>query len=175
MDGSQGQDLLPILQKLTVFRGLTVGEAKRLLRISSYESYEQSETIYVAGESSLEMLVLLQGKLQAVSGCGEVVGEILPGASVGEMGVFTGEPRCATVITAQPSTALAMRRQELGYLLKTQQEMHVKILQNIVGILSQRLDCANRQIEGRVSRHALAEQELAEESHFRFLAKGSLA
>ena len=83
----------------------------------TWESVELAggELLVREGDPSDALYLLLSGRLQASvtgpTGVQEVVGEIGRGESVGEMGVFTGKPRRAT-ITALRDSLLA--RVELG-------------------------------------------------------------
>jgi CRP-like cAMP-binding protein len=74
---------------------------------------------------------------------GEELARIGPGTPTGEMGLFTGQPRSATILSLQRSTAMVLGRKEIGLLLANNKEMQVKVLQNLVKVLSQRLTEAN--------------------------------
>jgi NTE family protein len=67
------------------------------------------EVLFSEGDASDSLYLVISGRLQAsvtgADGATRVVGEIGRGESVGEMGVFTGEPRRAT-ITALRDTVL---------------------------------------------------------------------
>ena len=139
MDHKDRQCLLPIIHKIGTFKGLTLDEARRLLKVCRFQSFGQSERIYTQGDASTEMLILLKGSLIVTGQTGAIIGEISPGATTGEMGVFTGQPRSASIATTQPCSCLVLRKGELDTLLSSDRNMHVKILQNVVAMLSDRL------------------------------------
>ncbi|MBT3603191.1 MAG: hypothetical protein HN521_09010, partial [Candidatus Latescibacteria bacterium] len=76
-----------------------------------------------------------------------------------EMGVFTGQPRSATVIATQQSVGFSMSKQDLQNTLKAHQDMHVKILQNVVTLLSERLGTADEYIENYAGKLKQVEDE----------------
>ena len=74
-----------------------------------WESVELAggEMLFREGDPSDALYLLISGRLQAVvagpGGLGQVVGEIGRGESVGEMGLFSGKPRRATVMALRDS------------------------------------------------------------------------
>jgi CRP-like cAMP-binding protein len=135
--------LIKVMSKIPVFEGFGLEEIQKLLKACSLQSLSAGQDIYLNGEESNEMLVLLRGKLSVTGESGEELAEIRPGKPIGEMGVFTGEPRSANILAVEDSTVIVFQRQELGALLMTNRDMNLKVLQNLVGILSQRLVQAN--------------------------------
>jgi CRP-like cAMP-binding protein len=146
MNRAQHQ-LMTILQKINVFHGLDLGEAERLVSICKSVMFEPDTQIFKAGDLSESMLVLITGKLKAVSRTGQDLAEILPGSSIGEMGVFTGHRRSATIVAVEKSLALSMEKRNMDALLKEDAGMRVSILANVVDLLADRLAEANKQID----------------------------
>ena len=105
------------------------------------------------------MFILLQGRLSVVGPKGTQLGDILPGASCGEMGVFTGLPRTATVIAVQKSVGFAITKQDLHTALRADLGMQVKVLQNVIILLSERLASAGTNIEDYAGKLKQAEDE----------------
>ncbi|MCZ6635291.1 MAG: cyclic nucleotide-binding domain-containing protein [bacterium] len=138
--------LMKIIQKISVFEGLSIEEAQNVLMISKMRKMEAGEQIYGYGEKSLDMLVLIQGKLKVVSASGQDIVEISPGASIGEMGVFTGQPRSATIVAVDASLSLMIDRDRLQDLLKTELHMKATILENVVAELAYRLTEADQKL-----------------------------
>ncbi len=159
MATSQAQTLLQIVSKLQIFKGLSPTEVARLLKVCASQTYQPSEIIYQVGDPSQEMFILLQGRLKAVGKTGTTLGEIQPGTCCGEMGVLTGLPRSATVVATQKSVGFSVSKQNLNGVLKTDQGMHIKILQNVITLLSQRLGQADASIETYAGKLRGAEDE----------------
>lgn len=112
--------LVKVIGKIPVFEGFDLEEIQRLLRVCNLRNVTAGEDIYMKGEASDEMLVLLKGKLSVTSESGEELAAIRPGRPIGEMGVFTGQPRSANIVSVEDSTVIAFKRQELGALLMAQ-------------------------------------------------------
>ena len=57
--------------------------------------------VFMEGDRPGELYILTEGLLK-VTFKGKEVNKILPISTVGEMGVFTGEPRSATITSVTP-------------------------------------------------------------------------
>ena len=149
-----------VIQKLALFKGLGAEEVQRLLPICRFHDFEEGQEVYASGSQSREMLVLLTGRINVIGKTGELLAEIPPGASVGEMGVFTGEPRSADTVAAAKSRAIAIARWELEKLLEENPDLYIKLLKNLVTILSGRLVSANRLNEENIATILKMQDEL---------------
>ena len=147
MDTQQAKRVRSVIEKVGVFKGFNLTEASHLLRLCRPQHFRRSEVVFRAGEPSRQLIILLQGKFQAINDNGTLLGEILPGTTTGEMGVLTGYPRSATVVSMEESSGFVIDRDPLQRLLDSNSEVRIKILENIVRILADRLMGANRQIE----------------------------
>ncbi len=136
--------LVKVIQKIELFRDFDASDVQRLLRVCKFRSYAQGDHIYTQGEASDEMLILLKGSLRVVGGSGEELARILPGMPIGEMGLFTGQPRSADIVSMDNSTAIVLRAVELKVLLSGAIAMHIKVLNNVIAILAQRVADTNR-------------------------------
>ncbi|MBT4136501.1 MAG: cyclic nucleotide-binding domain-containing protein, partial [Candidatus Latescibacteria bacterium] len=81
--------LMKILQKIRVFDGLEIHEAQTLLSCGRMQQFERAEIVYNYGDPSEDMLVLIKGRMKVMSKEGNPLVDISPGASTGEMGLFT--------------------------------------------------------------------------------------
>ena len=135
--------LIKVIEKLRLFKDCEPEDIEHLLRICSPKTYEADQMIYKSGRTSQEMLILLTGKLRVVSESGELLATIRPGSSVGEMGVFTGRPRSADIVAAAKSTGLAIGKMDILGLLEAKKDMQLKVLKNLIHVLSERLVAAN--------------------------------
>jgi len=130
-----------------VFDGLTLEQAQILIQNSRFKQYKAGDTIYQVGGIGDEMLILIKGKLSVMSATGLQLGETLPGQSTGEMGVFTGQRRSATIVAAESSAGLAITRNALNSVMDNDREMKCVILENVVKELSGRLAEANSRVD----------------------------
>ena len=139
----QQHNLMQVLQKIPIFKGLELVQIQRILRVGKSRQFSLGEQIYTIGEPSLDMLVLFQGRLAVTSESGELFGEIGPGMLTGEMGVFTNHPRSANISATENSAALIIEQRALKTALASDRVMHVRVLENLVEILSKRLLTSN--------------------------------
>jgi CRP-like cAMP-binding protein len=143
----QQQRLTQIIQKINVFNGLNISDIQQLLQVCKMQTFATEEQVYKAGDASDELLVLLKGQLMVSSASGEPLGSVTAGQPIGEMGVFTGQPRSANVTAMTECGGVAIRKMDIEILLARNPNMYVKILKNIVDILCDRLSKSNTQNE----------------------------
>jgi len=136
--------LIKVIHKLRLFKGFEMSDVQQLLPICRYTRYEPDEKIYDKGQASLEMLILLKGQLNVVGDAGQVLAQILPGSPVGEIGLFTREPRLASITAAEAAAGLVITKADLQRTMRANQGVYFKILLNLVPLLSERLRDANR-------------------------------
>jgi CRP-like cAMP-binding protein len=141
--------LVKVIQKIEVFRGFEAQDVQQLLRICRFKNFSSGEHIYTQGEASDEMLIVLKGQLRVVGQAGEELAVIAAGMPIGEMGLFTGQPRSANIFASAPSTGIILRRAEVLRTLNANRDMHLKVLNNVIGTLSQRVADGNKLAESQ--------------------------
>lgn len=92
-----------------------------------------------AGDEGIDMLVLITGKLHVVDEQGQILGQVLPGASLGEMACLTGNKRFAGFTAVEDSTALSLSRTSLHSLIDGKPQLFVKILETTTELLAHRV------------------------------------
>ena len=155
----QQHQLMAILQKIPVFKGLTLEQAEQLIRICKFQKYASGTQIYTAGEPSTDFLVLIMGKLNVLSRAGQKLVDLSPGVSIGEMGVFTGHPRSASVVAEADSAGLVITRELIYQMMNGDSHVKACILDNVVVALATRLSEANSKVDALMK---MAEQKGAE-------------
>ena len=88
-----------VIMKIPLFSDFSLEESKLLLRAGSVVHFKPDEQIYFYGYLSDEMLVLLRIRLTVLAESGEELAQIGTGTPTGEMGLFTGQPRAATIVS----------------------------------------------------------------------------
>jgi signal-transduction protein with cAMP-binding, CBS, and nucleotidyltransferase domain len=162
MNRAQHQ-LMQVIQKIPVFDGLSLEQAEKLIHISRFKKYGNGDTVYDIGGVSDEMLVLIKGKLSVLSASGQPLGEVSVGNSTGEMGVFTGHNRSATIVASEECAGLTITRNLLLDIMNADREMKSVILENVVTELSARLAEANIRLDVVSKQVALGAEEPPEE------------
>lgn len=139
--------LMKILQKIRIFHGLEIAEAQILLGFSFMKQFSKGDVIYERGNPSDDMLVLILGRLKVVGEDGRGLVDIPPGTSIGEMGLFTGQPRSATIVAVDKSAGLVFSKEKIDALMRS--EVHLKgiIMENLMALMSERLVEADRKME----------------------------
>ena len=132
-------ELHKVVQKIPIFKGFEHNEILAILKTCTSVPIAPGETIYVKGEPSEDMLILLKGELIVRGDSGEKLARIHPGGSIGEMGIFTGLPRSASVTSHEQSAGIVIKKMDLIEVLRTESAMHIKLLSNLVTLLSRRL------------------------------------
>lgn len=132
----QNIQLIEVLQKIMLFKGLTLLQFKEMLHICGRRSYKEGDYICHMGEESIEFFILLQGTLKVLLQDEKVISRIEPIGVVGEMGVFTGEKRSANIVAVSPCMMLTIHRLEILNLFRQDVDMSIKILLNVIHELS---------------------------------------
>ena len=135
------------LRNISLFKNLTDIQLREMAGICAKIIYPSQKTIYTIGDESKDMFILMKGKISITFNTGVEVQSISPTGTVGEMGVFTGEPRSASVIADTDCIALVFSKVELFKLFRKDSELWVKILMNTIMTLSQKLRKDNEVIE----------------------------
>ena len=138
-DGAAEKQLMRVLQKTSVFKKLTLEQAKKLLHICEIRKYRAGEVLYKEGSPSTDMFILVSGQLIVRKGGRAVIAEIMPVSLVGEMGLITGQERSAQVVVYKDALGLAISKDQLDRLLRQDANLDRKILRNIVDVLCQKI------------------------------------
>ncbi|WP_367848401.1 patatin-like phospholipase family protein [Rhodoferax sp. WC2427] len=141
----KSQDAL-LVRHLTAFFGTLEPEAMELLR-HSLEWLEVSggDTLLTQGHAGDAMYLVVSGRLRAFvhseGGSPQRVGDIVRGQVVGEMSLYTGEPRAATVVAVRDAVLARLDRPAFQRLLACSSQISQAFTTQII-----------RQLQGR--RHA---------------------
>ncbi len=82
--------LITIVKKLEIFRGLSEEEGLHILGLCQRRAFNAGEVVWRPGDPGVDMLVLITGKLHVTNEDGKLIGQVMPGASFGEMACLTG-------------------------------------------------------------------------------------
>lgn len=135
-----------ILGKIPMFQRLLPVQKLEILKICRARSFSDLEVVTEHGSKSTEMFILLSGKLQVRGVTGSTLATLTPITSVGEMGIITGQPRTATVISIGSANVFEISKIKLDVMLKKFPDIGFIILRHIILTLSDRLDNTNHQI-----------------------------
>ena len=123
---------IKILEKIPVFENLSVDQFQKLINICSKRNYNKGDQLCIEGEESYEMFILLEGELKVTMPDGKEISRIKPVGIVGEMGIFTGETRSASVLASTDSIVLIINKPELLCLFQQDCILAARILMNVI-------------------------------------------
>ncbi len=139
--------LITFLQKIPLFSDLPASMLRKILAVSSKIVVNEGQLLCKKGEQSNAMYILLSGRLAVKMGDSAPVATIEPINCIGEMGVFTGEPRTAYVQAMQKSAMLMLSRNDLNALIRRNTDFGVKIMSKVIKILADRIGADNERMQ----------------------------
>lgn len=127
-------------EKVTIFHGLTPEEVSEILHQGKVLHFRQGETIFHEGMLGSNIFVVLSGQID-IYRQKERIARCNVGDAFGEMAVLNQQPRCATAAARMDCTLFTLDERQINSLLT--KHVAVRILLNIIHLLSQRLEDAN--------------------------------
>jgi CRP-like cAMP-binding protein len=128
-----------LLRRSAVLSALDEAETDRLLALARTRTFEPEELVFRKGDPPDALYGVLSGSVRAVTHSGdgkELVLRLMPaGEIVGEVALFDGGPRSASVVANERAELLVIERNAALALLEAQPRMAVKLL----GAVSARL------------------------------------
>jgi len=118
-----------------VFGVLDEADRARLTERSRRVEVDKGQVVICEGDASDSVLVLLSGQMKAVTYSQEgdefILNTVVPGDTIGEIGVLSGGPRTATVQATAPSTVLTLSRSALVQIIEERPALAVVLLENL--------------------------------------------
>ena len=125
-----------ILKDVPIFSGLDRRHLKRLSKLMVERRFGRGEVIMKEGDQAAGFFVITAGKVEVVRGAEgdkpEVLNTLGPNDFFGEMALFEGFPRSATVRTLDDTETLAMTRWDFRAELTSNAEIAVAVLETVV-------------------------------------------
>jgi CRP-like cAMP-binding protein len=113
-----------------LFADCSKRELKQLCRMAVVEARAKGATLVTQDEPGTEAYVILQGTCRVVRN-GRRVGEVEPGAVVGELSMLNGGPRNASVIAETPLEVAILKRRDFLALLESSPSITRKLLERL--------------------------------------------
>ena len=133
------KELVQVLKKIPLFRGLAPSQVQQIVGLCVGKTYEAETTICHSDVASNAMYILVTGKLRVITGDGIEVAWLSPVTTVGEMGMITQQTRSATVIATETSHVLTIQKKTFELLLHQNLGLQAKIYHNIIDVLSEKI------------------------------------
>jgi CRP/FNR family transcriptional regulator len=135
-----------LLARVPLFADLAPTDLEQLAQVAVPRSYEPGEIVFREGDSGDTCYVVRTGSVRVTRrhSDGRVItlAELRPGAIFGELAMFGGETRSASVEALAPTRALAILAGDMRRLMVRHPDIAVKMLEG----LANRLRAANERI-----------------------------
>jgi CRP-like cAMP-binding protein len=134
--------ILPILQKVTIFSGFTEMQIRDICNKCSIIDAESDDVILEEKMPATEIFVLLIGKVSIVLNLKEDPLEVIefgPGNCIGEASVIGIQEHSASAVVIENATLLVLSRQVLMGLFENDKGLFALLILNIARELARRL------------------------------------
>lgn len=156
-----------MLGRLELFSELSEGELEELAAVAVPRSYDAGEVVFREGDEGDTCHVVRSGTLKVTKahpdGRTIALTALHPGDMFGELAMFDGERRSATIEALERTTTLALLAEDIRRLMVTQPPIAVKMLTALAGRVRAANDRIARQsfqgVAGRVAGVLLAQVE----------------
>jgi small-conductance mechanosensitive channel/CRP-like cAMP-binding protein len=125
-DRGAGQDIVDRLTAVDIFAPLSDEETERLAAASVRHVFAPDELVIRAGDDGSSMFVVHSGRVQvqiSENGKPRAVAVLNEGDFFGEMALFTGEPRAATVVALEETEVLEIGHTAMKLIFETNPDL----------------------------------------------------
>lgn len=139
-------NVMEVLDRISLFGGLTGSQLQRLLHGMTQVSYRRGEIIYRRGEPASNIYIVLAGSIQLDFGNTNHPlsnHELLAGTCFGETSVIGIQAHGATAVVTQDSQLLELGKEQLMDLFAEDKELFSQLVLNIAREACRRLQQAN--------------------------------
>jgi glutaminase len=138
------------IEEFDLFRNVSQSDLREIEKHLSVRAYKAGDVIVEAGDPPREMFLIASGKasasIQLPDGRHKRLATFSPGMTFGEMGIIDGAFRSGRVLADLDMECYALTVDALAELSRTQPEVKITILTNMLKVLSSRLRKANAEI-----------------------------
>jgi CRP/FNR family transcriptional regulator len=154
-----GEDTARLLGRVPLFADLEQSELEQLAQVAVPRSYNTGEAVFREGDTGDTCYVIRSGSVRVTRrhSDGRVItlAELRPGDIFGELAMFGGEMRSASVEALAPTRAMAILAADLQRILLRNPALAVKMLEGLANRLRQANERIARQsfqtVAGRVA------------------------
>lgn len=158
---SQEQLLIQRLLQVPLFQRLTSKQIQILLKSCQRQTIEVDESLWIEGDPSQEIYLLIKGQL-AVCEKGKEIDRLQPIASVGEIPFFAGLSHDDEIVALEPCLLLKFSYQAMQEMLCVNPDICQRLCRNVIGLLSLRLQKANERLGEIAHQQADLEKQIEE-------------
>ena len=127
--GPSTNDWTQVLTTFPVFSGVSKRQLRKLVRTASFAELARGETVIAKGDSSDSLYVILGGTAKALRK--PAARELGVGDYFGELALFDGAPRSATVVATSELHVIKLPAQSVRRLVEQHPDITLTMLRNL--------------------------------------------
>lgn len=135
---------------IPLFKGLMPEEVAYIFRHGKTVFFHAGKAVFHQGQPGANLFVVLAGRV-ALYDKERLIGTLHRGDAFGEMAVLNHRPRTATAAAMEDCELFTLDERELNHILE--KHLAIRLLLNIIHVLSDRLEVANTTI-AKMAHHA---------------------
>ncbi|MGD0283255.1 MAG: Crp/Fnr family transcriptional regulator [Dissulfurispiraceae bacterium] len=124
------------LRDIPIFKGIPENDIKPIARNVKTFRYKKTETLFYQGDETMELYIVLNGRLRASlsdeNGNEVTLATFSRGQFLGEMSLFDGSPRSATVTAVEDSQVGILKRESLLESIRQNPMIAIHILSTLI-------------------------------------------
>ena len=141
-----GEETARLFATVPMFSSLSADELQQVVDVAVPRTYQAGEAIFREGDSGDTCYVIRKGAVKVStthsSGRAITLAELRSGEMFGELAMFRGETRSASVEAIEPTEAVALLAPDMQRLMRRHPDIAVKMLAE----LAERLRAANERV-----------------------------
>lgn len=132
-----------LAQRIPLFEGISSDDVHRIFAKGMTVVMEKDNVIFYEGTTGNQMFVVLAGTVDLYTGKKKIA-QLHSGDMFGEMALINSEPRSATAVASERSQLFVLSETAFQKLMT--KRVSIRILLNIVGVMSNRIREANKRL-----------------------------
>lgn len=132
-------------ERVKIFKGLEPEEVKDILQQGKILHYHEGQTIFHEGMLGSNLFIVLNGEI-GIYRKNKLIARCAVGEAFGEMSVLNQRPRSATAAALTPVSLFTLDERQINQILH--KHVAVRVLLNVIHVLSERLESTNTQLAG---------------------------
>lgn len=127
--------------------GLSADQIRDIAGIADFRRFSPQESLIQAGQTSADLFVILDGKVNVLMPDGDKLAEVGPGHVLGEVAMIDTRPRTANAVAVGLVDCAVFDANVLRNYLNQHREMGFVVMVNLARVLCTRLRDANERID----------------------------
>lgn len=136
-------ELVKLLGTFELFKDLSEEKLQLVAAKAVRIDYAENQEIFHELSTESDIYILMEGRVQIIGALGKTdsatIHTILPGKLFGEFAFIDGEPRSATAVAIEKSSAFKIPRADLYALFEADRAMGYVVMRNLARILARRI------------------------------------